>query len=76
MANRRAKQTKIWISGVCISVYRVPLTVKRSFSMGSFGAFPIFADLVDVVSRKGLIVERNGRKFGPQGYVTSVYIVF
>ena len=33
-------------------------------SLGSFDAFPIFGDLV---SRKRLIVERNGRKFGPRG---------
>ncbi len=32
------------------------------FSLGSFGAFPIFDDLV---SRKRLVVEQNGPKFGP-----------
>ena len=65
MANRRAKGTKIWASGVSIfSVYRVLLTAKSSmFSLGSFGAFLIFAGLVHV-SRKRLIVERNGPKFG------------
>ncbi len=36
-------------------------------SLGSFGAFPIFADLVHAVSRKRLMVERNGPKFGPWG---------
>ncbi len=44
------------------------------FSLGSFGAFPIFADLVHV-SWKRLIVERNGPKFGPKGQVFSVYRV-
>ncbi len=38
-----------------------------TFSFGSFGAFPVFADLVHVVSRKRLIVEPNGPNFGPQG---------
>ncbi len=42
------------------------------FSLGSFGAFPIFTDLVHI-SRKRLIVERNGSKFRPQGEVFSVY---
>ena len=37
------------------------------FSLESFGAFPIFADLVPFVSRQRLIIERNGPKFGPQG---------
>ncbi len=46
------------------SVYRVLLTLK---CLGSFGAFPIFANLVHVVSRKWLIVGQNGPKFGPQG---------
>ncbi len=64
-AGRRAKRRKIWTSGVSIcSVYRVLFTVK--FSLGSFGAFPIFTDLMHVVSWKWLIAERNGQKFGPQ----------
>ncbi len=37
--------------------------------MGSLGAFLI-------VSQKGLIVERNGQKFGTQGWVFCVYRVF
>ncbi len=45
------------------------------FSLGSFSAFPIFTDLVHVVSRKRLIVEWNGPKFGSQGWVFSVYRV-
>ena len=44
------------------------------FSLGSFGAFLIFAGLVHVVSQKWLIVEQNGAKFGPQGK-SLVYIV-
>ena len=40
--------------GEVFSVYRVLLTVKFKFSLESFGAFPIFVDLVhyDDVSRK------------------------
>ena len=45
------------------------------FSLESLGAFPYFADRVDVVSRKRLIVEQNGPKFGPQGEVFCVYRV-
>ncbi len=37
--------------------------------LGSFGAFPIFDNRV---SRKRLVVERNGEKFGPRGEY-SVY---
>ena len=37
------------------------------FSLGSFGAFPIFADLVHVVSLKQLIIERNGPKLDLRG---------
>ncbi len=43
------------------------------FSLGSFGAFLIFADLLRVLSQKWLIIERNGAKFGPQVQVFSVY---
>ena len=38
--------------------------------LGSLGAFPIFDNLV---SCKWLVVERNGVKFGPQGWVFSIY---
>ncbi len=49
------------------------LTVKHSSSvLGSFGALPIFADLVHVVSRKQLIVERN--KYSGIFILLSVYI--
>ena len=34
------------------------------FSLGSFGAFPIFDDYV---SQRRLAVERYGLKFGPPG---------
>ncbi len=51
-----------------ISVYRVLMTVKLfEFSLRSVGAFPIFAGVVHVVSRKRLIVEPNGPIFGPHG---------
>ena len=43
------------------------------FSLRSFGAFTIFGNLIHVVSRKRLIVERNGAKFRPQGQEFSVY---
>ncbi len=33
------------------------------FSLGSFSAFPIFDNLV---SRKRLVIEQNGPKFGPR----------
>ncbi len=46
-----------------------------NFSLGLFCAFPIFADLVHVVSRQRAIGERNGPSFGPQGYAFSVYRV-
>ena len=36
---------KIWASWQVFSVYRVPL-IKVKFSLWSFGAFPIFGDLV------------------------------
>ncbi len=42
------------------------------FSLGSFGAFPIFGNLV---SRKEVVVERNGPKFGPQRQVFRAYRV-
>ena len=37
------------------------------FSLGSFGGFPIFGDVVHVVSQKWLITEQNGPTFGHQG---------
>ncbi len=49
------------------------MTDKSSKSVIQY--IPIFAGLVHVVSRKRLIVERNGPKFGPHGYVFSVYRV-
>ena len=45
------------------------------FSLGSFGAFLIFANLAHVVSRKRLILERNRSKFERQEYVSSLYKV-
>ena len=59
-AGRREKRTKIRTAGVTILVYR------EYFSLLSVQV-QIFADLVHAVSRKRLIVERNGPKFGPRG---------
>ncbi len=39
---------------------------------GSFGAFPIFDS---IVSRKRLVIEQNGVKFGSRGLVFNVYWV-
>ncbi len=39
---------------------------------GSFGAFPIFTDLVHVVSQIRLIIEQNRPKFGPQRYLVDI----
>ena len=44
------------------------------FSLGSYSGFPIFADLVHV-SRKRLIVERNGAKFGPQVSISAYRVL-
>ena len=44
------------------------------FSLGSFGAFPIFGDLVNVVSWKRLIAERHRPKFGPQQYLVQIRV--
>ena len=59
---------KIGASGVSIRcLYSTFDCEVFNFSLGPFGAFLIFANLIHVVSRKWLIVERNGPKFGPQG---------
>ena len=44
------------------SVYRILLTAKCSSSMGLFG---VFLNLDYLVSRKRLVIEQNGPKFGP-----------
>ena len=65
LGNRRAKRTKIRASGVSISCIQGTFDCQVfKFSLGSFGAFPFFDDLV---SRKRLLVERNGPNFGPLG---------
>ncbi len=51
-ADHRAKRTKIWASGLSVQCIHVLLPLNLKFSLGSFGAFLIFADLV---SRKPLI---------------------
>ncbi len=61
-AGRRAKRTFIWASGMssqCILVSQVPKVI-----LVSFGAFPIFDNLV---SQKCLVVEQNGVNLWPQG---------
>ena len=65
IAGRRAKRSKIWVSGVSFSCIQGTFDCQVfKFSLGSFGAFPFFDDLV---SQKWLVVERNGPKFGRQG---------
>ena len=44
--------------------------------LGSIGAFPIFNKLVQFVSRKGLVVERNGVKFGPRVSIQCIQGTF
>ena len=68
-ASRRAKRTKIWASSVSISCIQDTFDCQVfKLSLGSFGAFPFFDDLV---SRKWLVVERNGAKFGPLGVYST-----
>ncbi len=52
--------------GVCLCYWAAELL--SSHRRQSFGAFEIFGNLV---SRKRMVVERNGLKFGPQGKVIS-----
>ncbi len=60
---RRGKQTKIWASLVSILCIQGTFDCQVfKFTLGSFGTFPFLDDLV---SRKRLVVERNGPKFGP-----------
>ncbi len=64
---------QIWASGVSILVYiRYFWLLSVQVQFGSFGAFPIFGNLV---SQKRLIVEQNGWKFGPQTQIFNVYRV-
>ncbi len=67
MANHRAKGTKnLGIMGKYLVPAEYLSILVFKFSLGSFVAFPIFADPVYVVSRKRLIVEQNGPKFQHQ----------
>ena len=69
-AGHRAKRTKIWASGASILCIQGTFDCQvLKFSLGSFGAFPFFDDLV---SRKLLVVERDGPKFGPLGQVMYI----
>ena len=64
-AGRTAKRSKIGASGVSVSCIQGTFDCQVfKFSLGSFGAFPFFDDLV---SRKWLVVQQNGPKFGPVG---------
>ncbi len=69
-SDRRAKWNEIWTSWV--SVHSTQGTFDTSVIkviLGSFGAFPTFEK---PVSRKPLVIERNGVKFGLGGEY-SVY---
>ena len=73
MAGRRAKWSEIWASVVSIQCTQGTFALK-SFKviLGSLGAFPIFEK---PISRKRLVVEWSGVKFGSQDWVFSVYRV-
>ncbi len=60
------------LQGQVLSFNNVFLKLLFKTSLMSFCAFPICANLV---SRKRLVVERNGPKFGPQGYILGIYRV-
>ena len=65
MAGRRVKRSEIWALGVSIQCIQGTFdTSVLMVILGSFGAFPIFEK---TVSRKRLVVERNGVTFVPQG---------
>ncbi len=67
-AGRRAKRNEIWDSGVVFNVYMVVWYLVLKVILVEF---PIFDNLV---SRQWLVVGRNWVKFGPQGWVFSVYM--
>ncbi len=70
-SNRRAKQSEIWASGESIQCTQGTIgTLMIKVILGSFGAFPIFEK---PVSRKWLLVGRNGVKFWASGGEYSVY---
>ena len=54
-----------------LCIHTTLLTVIGQGSQRPFGAFAVFDNLVHV-SRKGLVIEQDGRKFGPQ----SRYLVY
>ena len=63
-SDRRAKWSEIWAPGGSIQCTQGTFdTSVLKVILGSFGAFPIFEK---PVSRKRLVVERKGVKFGPQ----------
>ncbi len=65
MSDRRAKRIEIWPSGVSVQCTQGTFdTSMIKVILGSFSVFPIFEK---PVSRKRLVVERNGVKFGRRG---------
>ncbi len=63
-SDRRAKRSEIWASGACIQCIQGTFdSLVLKVILGSLGAFPIFGNFV---SRKRLVVEPNGVKFGPR----------
>ena len=72
-AHRRAKQMKIGMSWVYVVCIRVILTLNMSvLILGLFGA--LFSN--SVITRERLIVEQNGRKFGPFACMWYTYGYF
>ncbi len=72
-ANRRAKQTNLGLScGKYLVYIEFFLRLCDQVQFGSFGAFPIFGDLV---SRTRLVVEQNWPKFERLAVSDSVYKV-
>ena len=65
MANRRAKRTKLWVSGVSIKCIKVLLTVECSSSVWGHSVHFRFSG--DLISRKQVVLEQNGPKLGLRG---------
>ncbi len=65
MAGRRAKRVEIWAFRVSIQCTQGTFdTYVLNVILGSLGAFSFFDK---PASRKSLVGERNGVKFGPRG---------
>ncbi len=67
---------KIWASvvHVILNVYKILLAVNCS-SAGSFGVFPIFLIVHNLVSQKRRVLGRNEPKLGPLELVLTLYRV-